>query len=422
MTSRMYAKALVADDGAARNLRRVMLFFAILLSGGNLVIPRAPVLVLLLLTIAVIASPIKALRPELARVWLLLFVILLVSIIGAGAIHIEETIIRYANFLAAIFILVVYLDLGRGEMMRDALPIFVFFSIQSILTPILAIFADFLFMNFTVGETVYHTLGFIFTYHETVGEAEFIGLRRSNGFFFEPGVFQIYLNLFLYLALFYKRSLLLSGLAIGGVLATQSTTGIVISFMLCGLAALDRMRRMQASSALLFFVSAPIILLPIAWLTYQNVVAKLFGAAAGSATARSFDAQASLLIIGEYPIFGIGFSHERFGDEIYRFGRAIDTVLGAEALERSITNGILQVAVTLGIPIAIVFITALCRQRIFGNSLVVGGLLVLSMMTEPLLLTPFFLAIAFSGLLMTPQRTVARSSVPHRGHRAGALR
>ena len=399
MTAKTTDTVLVADEGAARIIRSIMLLFAMLLSGGNVGIPREPLLAVLLLSILAIASPVKALRPELSRIWLLLLVVLFVSIVGAGMFDIGNTVVRYANFLGAIFILIVYLDLGRGQMMRDAMPIFIFFSIQAILTPILAVVAANFFFTFLVGDTVYTTLLYIFTYHETVDGADFLGLRRADGFFFEPGVFQIYLNLFLYVALFQKRNLILAGLAFGGVLATQSTTGVVISVALCGLFALDLLRRMQASFAILFVVSAPLVMLPILWLAYQNIIAKLFGGAAGSASARSFDAQTGMLIIQEHPIFGIGFSHERFQEEFYHYGRTVDTVLGDGALDRTMSNGVLHVAVTLGIPLAVVFIVALLRQRIFGNSLVVGGLIVLSMTTEALMLTPFFLAILFSGLI-----------------------
>ena len=405
-------KVLVSEERSARIVRSLMLLMAMLLSGGNVAIPRLLPLAVLLVTIGMIVNPTKALRPELSRIWLLLATVFVVSLIGAGGLDLESTAVRYANFLAAILVLIVYLDLGRGQMMRDAWPVFIFFGVQAILTPILALTLSGLFTTFLVGETVYSTLGFIFTYHETVGDADFLGLRRADGFFFEPGVFQIYLNLFLYTALFHKRNLGMAGLAIGGVMATQSTTGVVIAFMLCALFVLNQLRRMQASSALLFVVSAPFVLAPIAWLTYQNILSKLFGGAAGSATARSFDAQTGMRIVAEHPIFGIGFSHERLSEEFYYWGRSVDTTLGDGALDRTMSNGVIHLAVVVGIPLALVFFYALMRQRLFGHGLIVGGLVLLSMTTEAIVLTPFFLAIIFSGLISSKRKERKHRSAP----------
>ena len=87
---------------------------------------------------------------------------------------------------------------------------------------------------------VYQTLLGVFNYHVIVDDLT--SIIRPDGFFFEPGVYQIYLNLYLYLALFVFRRPLQALLAAAAVLSTQSTTGMAIMLVLLagGLLVQDR--------------------------------------------------------------------------------------------------------------------------------------------------------------------------------------
>lgn len=418
MDRAMPTTILGANPQAELLVRRMVLFLAMLLSGGNLILPRLPLLFLMILGILLVANPVKLLRPELGRIWALLFVILVVSLIGAEAVDLPATAVRYANFLGALLLVVVYLDLPRSTLVRDALPIFLFFAFQSIATPLLARAFPSLFFSFSVDETTYFTFGFLLFFHETIKNSGFMGFVRSNGFFFEPGVFQIYLNLFLYAAFFHFKNLKYAAIALLGVLATQSTTGLTISCGICGLAGFSYFRRLDVSTSFVGAIFLPITILPILWFTYQNIIDKLFGDLAGSASARQFDLLTGFRIIGEHPLFGIGFSQARFREEFSTFGRQVGTIMGDASLERSLTNGLVYLAVLLGIPIMIVFVYALLRQRLFGNALVGGGIIVISMLTESLILTPFFCLLAFSGLIVPVRAAVSppgrRQRVPIR--------
>ena len=61
-------KVLVSEERSARIVRSLMLLMAMLLSGGNVAIPRLLPLAVLLVTIGMIVNPTKALRPELSRI------------------------------------------------------------------------------------------------------------------------------------------------------------------------------------------------------------------------------------------------------------------------------------------------------------------------------------------------------------------
>jgi len=397
---------LEANPQAELLVRRAVLFFSMLLSGGNLIIPRVPLLVLMILGIMMVANPVKLLRPELGRIWGLLLIVLVFALIGSETLEVEGFVIRYANFFAALLLLIVYLDLPRSALITDALPIFLIFSFQAIATPLLNFIAPGLFTTFSADEKTYFSFGFILIFHETIAGAGFLGLARSNGFFFEPGVLQIYLNLFLYAAFFHFRDLKYAGLALLAVASTQSTTGLAIASGICGLAAFNYLRRLDISTTFLAVFLLPVAILPVLWFTYQNIIDKLYGDLEGSTWARQFDLFTGLRIVGEHPIFGIGFSQDRFREEFSTFGRQVNTMLGDAALERSLSNGVLHLAVVLGIPIMLVFVYALLKQRIFGNALVGGGIILVSMLTESLILTPFFSMIVFSGLILPKRATV----------------
>ena len=398
---------LVRSASGQQIVRRTCLFLAALLSGGNLIIPRLPLLGALILVASLIAAPAKMLRPELGRVWLLLVAVLIVSLIGSDGLYISATAVRYANFLAAIILLLIYLDLPRIALVDDLRPVLIFFAIQAILTPIVARVLPDAFISFEVGDALYHTFAGILTYHDTVVSV----LKRPDGFFFEPGVLQIYLNLFLFVALFIYRRPPLIGLALVSVLATQSTTGIVIAVLLCGWAAWDYLRKSGIHDRLIVLIMAPILLAPLALLAQFNLDQKIVGEMRGSTIARQYDLQAGLAIVREYPVFGVGFDYERYRDianEVSNFR----TELSVEsASERTSSNGVILLMAMLGIPMFLVFLWGLARQKLLPKRGLAFLFLFMSFVGEALILTPFFLMILLSGFV-TPRRRAATHPAP----------
>lgn len=400
---------LKAGTRTATLARRVMMLMVILLSGGNLLFPRLPLAALALLMALLLANPVNLLRRETARIWLFIALVTVVSQISADQLEIVGIATRLAGFAIALVALNVYLDLPKSTINNDLKPLFIFFSLQAIGTPILAAALPSIFIPIPVGNTVYYSALGIFNFHQTVVGSGFLGLERADGFFFESGVLQIFLNIFLYLSFFAYRNMALTLLALFGVLSTQSSMGLVIAFALCGYAGMKYLKQLDYSTTFVAIFTLPMIIAPIAWITYKNIYEKLFGALGGSTAARSFDAEVALRIVSEYPLLGIGFSPDRLQNEFFTFGRQVETILGDSALERSLSNGLLYAAVTLGIPLALFFVYALLRQRLFGEAVVGGTIILLSMLTEALIFTPFFAMIAFSGLLVT--RKYSRPSV-----------
>lgn len=406
---------LVRSEQGQRLVRRLCLFLAALLSGGNLILPRLPLLAALILVAALVIDPGKILRPQLGRIWLVLIATLVVSLIGSEGLYASATAVRYANFLAAIVLLIIYLDLPRITLIDDLLPLLIVFAAQSVLTPVVAQLFPWAFTTFTVGEAVYHSVGYILTYHELVVSE----IKRPDGFFFEPGVLQIYLNLYLFISLFIYRRPQHIALALAGVLATQSTTGIIIAVILCVAAAWKYLKSAGVNDRLIVLILAPIMLAPLAVFAQFNLEEKIVGELRGSTIARQYDFQAGLAIVREHPVFGIGFDYERYRDMATRVS-TFDTQLSAEsAAERTSSNGIILLMAMIGIPMFLVYMWGLARQRVLPHKWLVFLLFFLSFIGEALILTPFFLMFILSGFVSNRRgATASQTPVPSRRMKA----
>lgn len=397
----------ITNPVARQRLRQIALLAGILMSGGLLIIPREPVLVIVVVTCFALRNPLRLLRPEFALIWMVLFAVAGVVLIGGESFQLTPMVIRYANFLAGLALLLVYIDERRSTLADDLFPILKLMAFQAVLTPIAYVFLSQYFFSFRVFDTEYTTFYYLFTFHEFQDLGAL--LKRPDGFFFEPGVFQIYLNIFLFITLFVRRQRMLDiGLGTGGVLATQSTTGAIILIIQFAVAYFVWLRTADRSQKLGVFVFVPIILLPLgAYVTY-NVSEKFYGALKGSAEAREYDLRTGVSVALEQPLTGIGFDYEKYYDIAGRVGYREAELSKENITERGNTNGIVVLFYSLGFPLALVFIAGLLRQRLFRPGLLMATVAALSLMSESLSLTPFFLMMLFSGLLIQPKRVAGR--------------
>lgn len=381
-------------------MRRSTLLLAMLLSGGNLIIPRAPVLGLFLILagIAFAAMPPARQREPMLPILGLLGLVLLANVYRSGFADVSALVIRYANFAAGMALLSLYLRAGRSAFIHDYSVIGLPLSWISIITVVLSLVVLPLFQQIEVQETTYHHIFYIFNFHLTIEDAG--GLMRPNGPFFEPGVFQIYLNVFLYISLFVTKRYRQAVVAVVAVAATQSTTGVVIASGLVALFFLRLMSRGSIHRRTAILVLAVLTALMAAGPIIQNVQSKLVGDFAGSGMARQFDLITGINVVLAHPVAGIGFDPETYRQlsGAYAFE---DTLLGDRITEdRGNTNGVLVVLYSVGIPLGAVFLWGLLRQTMLPDRLLVGGMLLLSLMTESIFFTPFFLMFTFSGLLL----------------------
>lgn len=384
--------------------RRGALLGAILISGGNLLIPRIPVLALVLGLglLALAATPRRSRSESVAAVLLLLGVVLLLSLGRSGLAEAGALVTRYANFAGGLTLLLIYLRAGRDRFVGDFVALIFPLAWVAIATVVLATLAGPLFQPLEVEETVYYQLFLIFNYHVQVEDAG--GLMRANGPFYEPGVFHIYLNLLLYIFLFVKRNFRRAGVTALAVAATQSTTGVAVA---CGLGALVLWRELGRGSlhrrAAMLLLGAAVAAL-VAGPVIDNVRSKLVGDFAGSSWSRQFDLITGLNVVRAHPLVGIGFDQETYRQlsGAYAFE---DTLLDDRITEnRGNTNGVIVLLYSVGIPLGLVFLWGMFRQTMLPDRVLVGGVLFVSLLTESILFTPFFLMFIFSGLLLKARR------------------
>lgn len=375
--------------------RRFALLLGILLSGGMLILPRIPLLVLFFFfSLAATGFRGIPLRPT-RKIWLLLGVIFLITLIRPGQLDLESLMIRYANFIGGILFLAIYLRSGYAELSKDLFVFFPWMAIQAILTFILANWLSFLFTEINMpGGGIFSTLFFVFNYHIII--ENFSGFIRPNGFFWEPGVYQIYMNLYLYLALFIFRSKRHVVLAILAIACIYSTTGLLIAILLLIAALLKQLSVLRVKHRV-GVVAVSLLVFPlILMFAAQNIEEKFFGESQGSSLIRQYDMIAGLNVMANYPIIGIGFDHSRYRQIVSSYFSVAETFGFNDVPERSTSNGIIYLGYTLGLPLAFLIVVALLGQKIFKDRFIIGVLLLLSMLGEALILTPFLLMFVFS--------------------------
>lgn len=379
-------------------LRRIALLAAILLSGGMLLLPRIPLLLILLIATFVITSgeliPFKSVK---AIVYLLL-AIFIAAIIRPGPFHVESIFIRYINFFAGFLLLAIYWRSGFSTLSKDLFAILPWMAIQALITFVLANTVPSAFSVIKVSEEgSINTILLLFNYHVTL--EDYTGFNRPNGLFWEPGVFQLYLNIYLYLAIYVfkkRKDIILSIIALACVYSTTGVliTGLIlISYFLSEF--FDQKKAINRRTVFLFFG----IIVGFGYLAFNNLQDKLLGESQGSSMIRQYDFIVGLDIVTNYPLLGIGFDHGRYDEVVQKLSLVQDILDIPYAEERTTSNGIAYLFYSLGFPLALVFMYAMFAQKLFKNYFLFGMILILSLVGEALIFTPFIIMIMFSGLI-----------------------
>lgn len=337
------------------------------------------------------------LHRETGPIFILLSFILILSFLWPGGFDVSSMIIRYANFIAAILIFNYFINVPKDDLQKDLYVILRFFAYQAIITFFLAIFANFLFETITINDTPYSTILFLFTYHTFLEDLS--ALARPDGFFYEPGVFQIYLNIYLYLCLFVFKKNWQALIAIAAVLTTQSTPGIFIClFLLFYYVMIDKFNKTSflSKEGKLFF--GLLFIIPIAAIAYLNFNEKFYGEFIGSSWARQYDLITGINVVKKYPLAGIGFNYDEYYKAATDLGFS-ETVLSDENIaNRANSNGILTLLYSIGIPLSIPFILGIFSQTFFKHKLLIAIILFVSALSEQIIFTPFYLFLIFSGI------------------------
>lgn len=378
----------------ADTLRKCLLFIAMILSGGVMLLPRLPMLGAFMLLYVLIPGSNRRLENRLLLPVLLLGLILLQTLFRHSGVDIQSLAIRYANFAAGLLLLNLYLQQPANTLANDLYPVLKWMGIQAVLTFILGTVASFLFLHISYQEEDIRTFFFLLFYHSFLEGMPV----RPDGFFYEPGVFQLYLNLYLYLAVFIHRSWRQALLALVSIGLAASTTGMLICVITLGVFFVGHLRRSNLRAKLVSLALAIFIAAPLAYVVVQNVQEKTTGTYRGSSWAREYDFYTGLNVVRENWLNGIGFDYDQYLEAAHRLGYAETELDERTIVDRGNTNGIMFLLYSIGVPLALPFLFGMFRQRLFPNRFVIGAILFLSLFGESIIFTPFPLCLMFSGM------------------------
>jgi len=226
---------------------------------------------------------------------------------------------------------------------------------------------------------------------------------RNQGWFWEPGINQIYLNILLYLEGFvFNRNRWIILLVVFAIFTTYSTTGIIIMILLLLLIFKSSIKQ----NPILIFLAISVAI-PFYFIAKSNFEEKL---ETNSFQKRYFDLVQTISIIKDYPLTGIGLddtffsefrsSHFINNNLVKSFEESTSIELRAKSTDKGSTNSITFLILAMGIPISSFLLYCMFKQTLFPNRKRIFMMIVfISVFTEPLLLRPFFLILIISGMM-----------------------
>jgi len=261
-----------------------------------------------------------------------------------------------------------------------------------------------------------HSFFYLFNFSSVIGTiGSDFQLYRNQGLFWEPGILQVYMNILFFISAFITKSKFYRWVSMLLIITTFSTIGLLLLSFQLFLYYIEMLKK-----KFILVLSAFVIVFPIVVnITYLNLQQKIYGASVASSDLRIFDFFSSYDYIKKYPFFGIGLDMQVYIREqlytitqlTYEYTYNVHNTLGM----RGNTNSVLFMVVGLGIPLALLYFYKLYRQAIIHNkTLLFFIILILTNMSEPLILGNFFILLFLSSyynkyLINLPKKIVEES-------------
>ena len=224
---------------------------------------------------------------------------------------------------------------------------------------------------------------------------------RNQGLFWEPGVLQIFLNLLFFIDAFVRKTQkkLTVWLTILAIILTYSSTGIIILAIQLVVFFWAQLKRNILIAPVLIALT-----IPFYQLLEQNLEYKIVGEGSTSAQVRMFDLVQQAVIAIDNPVTGLGLD-----DQIYKTKRSEYSVniaqLDYESLEKGSSNSVLFLMAAGGFPFALYILYSFFKQTLIRKQKILFiSVFLLSVMSEPVLLKPFFLLFVMTGTLQLLRR------------------
>lgn len=374
---------------------RILTFCLIIFQSVGIRFFNGQGIVLGLIILTLNFSKIKLINARDFRFFLIAVIFLILSVLLNSSFSFVSFVYQILLLLSALLLLVQYK--GRSHFLQEEFFIALkFFAIYTALGYVIYIIQP---NAFQIKIGLNRSLSYLFY----VSYSSFAGIRRNTGPFWEPGVMQLIMNLFLFYCIKFKRSLYLIILGVLLVVSSFSTTGLfVVSFnFLYYIYMKYRSRQIR-----LFHILGVIFLLsffiPI---LNQNANEKLDNQNT-SALVRLRDFQIGLDLIKEKPILGHGvFDADYLSSK--RYVRSIESDIFTEGyledlgdMSGGYTNGILGLIAWYGIPVSLLLYYFFYNNNFIGKDrierLFICIIFLVSMISEPIAYTSLFLLFPLS--------------------------
>ncbi|MFD1316840.1 O-antigen ligase family protein [Namhaeicola litoreus] len=246
-----------------------------------------------------------------------------------------------------------------------------------------------------------------------------LNIFRAHGFFWEPSVFSVYVNIFIFLNLFVaknNRNVLIGFL---GILLSWSTTGMaVVLIQLIYYAGINFKLNLKN---ILTLGSLSIFLVIVGYVATINVNDKLYGEKAGSSAQRYVDTMAAIDVIIHNPAIGIGVEFKNFNQQIKDANPDLSGSIGSSLAidrvnENTFSNSLLRVFVYFGLIFGTLLVWAFFKQNLITEHPVLFAIVNLTAVSfSPILFLTFHFTFIVNGLINIFNKRTINISRP-KGH------
>ena len=391
----------------------VILLLLILSTGGLLFVYNrniSSISFFIFLLAIIFFSPLGFKKSLVKSVILTSFSFFILGLLNYHFAIVEQTFNKYLFYLLTVFLSLLVLFHFRNN--RSQMIFINKLHSTLFLVAVHALLNFFLFFflneNLKIITSTYHeceTFMNLFFYTTEKAIVSFFGFEfcRNQGLFWEPGILQAYLNILFFLEAFVirknKKILLLSAFLI---LTTYSTTGLAILLIQIVVYLKQEVRRTKLVLPFLLVLAVSVFVFSI------NIDSKFKGERQSSFQKRIFDLTQPISIALEYPLTGIGldmFQFQKIRQEFYISSKNLESINSAfgvdkrvEVTDKGSSNSIMFLLAGTGFPTTFLLMVMLLNQRIVVKKRWLWAIIVIiSVMSEPLLLRPFFFIFIVSG-------------------------
>jgi hypothetical protein len=373
-----------------------LIFLLIMISGGLFIFPRE--IILLVLAVMIIYRLLKnntKIMGNYLNVSFTIFIVIAHFLFFYKDISdAEALIIRLSNLFLALLVYI-YFYSNRGKNIIASLYIVLKFILyQALISMPFIYFLPQYFTKIYLWNSDYQTFYYLFYFQDYY----LTTLPRIAGLFFEPGVLQIYMNLLFFFSVHYFNDIKWSFLALIVILATQSTIGIGILLIQIIFLLFAFLKKRKKTNKYIIIALILILSFFTENIFFSNYQEKTEGKSKGSFLARQYDLMIGLSTIRENPILGIGINPENFVE--YQKKNNINDAFSSNINDiRYTTNSYIQLFYMFGIPLSLMFLYFFLNNKIVTkNRILFNIIIILSLSTEAIIFTPFFLMFFVSGL------------------------